>query len=138
MLFSYMPMRDLQEFHNIFAPDQREDSLVRKIDRRGSLIEEEAQEVQEALDYLDRTDEGLTSSTYQEALIELAKELADLLYVTYGTAEELGIPLQDIFNTVHRSNMGKIWKDGKVHYNKLGKVIKPPEYRPPDLSFINE
>jgi len=131
-------MENLKEFHDTFTSEQREDGLASKINRRGNLIQEEEQEVQEALDFLDRTDIGLTSSTYEEALIELAKELADLLYVIYGTAEELNIPLQDIFNAVHRSNMGKIWQDGKVHYNKFGKVIKPPEYRPPDLSFINE
>ena|SRR5882672_2273981 len=134
----YSPMENLKEFHDTFTSEQREDGLASKINRRGNLIQEEEQEVQEALDFLDRTDIGLTSSTYEEALIELAKELADLLYVIYGTAEELNIPLQDIFNAVHRSNMGKIWQDGKVHYNKFGKVIKPPEYRPPDLSFINE
>jgi len=131
-------MENLKEFHDTFTSEQREDGLASKINRRGNLIQEEEQEVQEALDFLDRTDIGLTSSTYEEALIELAKELADLLYVIYGTAEELNIPLQDVFNAVHRSNMGKIWQDGKVHYNKFGKVIKPPEYRPPDLSFINE
>src|SRR5882672_10076042 len=118
----YSPMENLKEFHDTFTSEQREDGLASKINRRGNLIQEEEQEVQEALDFLDRTDIGLTSSTYEEALIELAKELADLLYVIYGTAEELNIPLQD----------------GKVHYNKFGKVIKPPEYRPPDLSFINE
>ena len=134
----YSPMENLKEFHDTFTSEQREDGLASKINRRGNLIQEEEQEVQEALDFLDRTDIGLTSSTYEEALIELAKELADLLYVIYGTAEELNIPLQDVFNAVHRSNMGKIWQDGKVHYNKFGKVIKPPEYRPPDLSFINE
>lgn len=134
----YSPMENLKEFHDTFTPGCREDSLVRKINRRGNLLEEETQEVQEALDFLDRTDEGLTSSTYAEALVELAHELADVLYVVYGTAEELGIPLEEVFNMIHKSNMGKIWQDGKVHYNNFGKVIKPPEYRSPDLSFINE
>lgn len=40
-------------------------------------------------------------------LIELADGLADLAYVTAGTAVSYAIPLGDVFDEVHESNMTK-------------------------------
>lgn len=134
----YTPMADLKEFHDTFAPQQREEEFLSKTDRRINLIYEEYEEVSEAIVHLEDTRLNLTSSTMEEAKEELAKELADLLYVVYGTAEELGIPLELVFKAVHKSNMSKVWSDGTVHYNKFGKVMKPPTYTKPDLSFIHD
>lgn len=134
----YSPMEDLREFHDTFAPDQKRDDFLTKTERRINLITEEYEEVSEALVHLEDTRLNLTSSSVFEARAELAKELADLLYVVYGTAEELGIPLEEVFQAVHQSNMSKVWDDGKVHYNEFGKVLKPPTYVKPDLSFIHE
>jgi NTP pyrophosphatase (non-canonical NTP hydrolase) len=134
----YTPMDNVAQFHKTFATDQVSDSLLDKIDRRALLIDEENQEVLEALDLLDRTDLGMTSLTLEEAKEEVAKELADLLYVVYGTAEELGIPLEKVFQAVHNSNMSKVWPDGTVKRNEYGKVMKPPTYTKPDLSFIHD
>ena len=134
----YTPMADLKEFHETFAPKQKGDDFLTKTERRINLITEEYEEVSEALVHLEDTRLNLTSSTMNEAREELAKELADLLYVVYGTAEELGIPLEEVFEAVHQSNMSKVWDDGRVHYNEFGKVMKPPTYVKPDLSFIHE
>lgn len=66
---------------------------------------------------------------------KLAKELADLLYVTYGTAVSFGIPIDEVFDAVHRSNMSKL-VDGKPLLREDGKVLKGPNYQPPQLEFI--
>lgn len=63
-------------------------------------------------------------------LVEVADGIADLLYVVLHTAVAYGIDVEPIFNEVHRSNMTKVWPDGKVHYNEFGKVIKPETYSP--------
>ena len=65
----------------------------------------------------------------------LAKELADLLYVVYGTAVSFGIPIDEVFEEVHRSNMSKL-VDGKPSYREDGKVLKGPNYKPPQLDHI--
>lgn len=69
-------------------------------------------------------------------LRHLAKELADLLYVIYGFAHEYGIDLDAVFEEVHRSNMSKLGEDGKPVYAENGKVMKGPNYTPPDLEKI--
>lgn len=67
---------------------------------------------------------------------KLAKELADLLYVVYGTAYAYNLPIDAVFKEVHRSNMSKVGLDGTIKRREDGKVLKGPDYRPPQLEFI--
>ena len=67
-------------------------------------------------------------------LDKVAKELADLLYVTYGTAAAFGIDIDKAFQVVHESNMSKLGEDGKPIYREDGKVLKGPNYKAPDMS----
>ena len=115
----------LREFHQEFGLPAWFTPRVPPSDRRKlrvDLINEEAKEFQESSEAGD--------------LVNAAKELADILYVVYGAAVEWGIPLDAVFEKVHRSNMGKVWPDGKVHYNEAGKVLKPPTYTPPDIASV--
>lgn len=67
---------------------------------------------------------------------ELTKELADLLYVVYGMAVTFGLPIDEVFERVHRSNMSKLGDDGKPLYREDGKVLKGPNYEPPKLDDL--
>jgi predicted HAD superfamily Cof-like phosphohydrolase len=69
-------------------------------------------------------------------LHEVAKEMADLLYVIYGTAVAFGIDIDACFDEVHKSNMSKLTKDGEVLRRSDGKVLKSKEYKPADLRKI--
>lgn len=62
------------------------------------------------------------------------KELCDLLYVVYGHAARIGYDMNTAFNRVHEANMRKLGDDGKPIYREDGKVLKGPNYQPPDLS----
>lgn len=64
------------------------------------------------------------------------KELADLQYVLSGFAVTYGLPLNEAFLRVHESNMSKLGEDGKPIYREDGKVLKGPNYQPPDLSDL--
>ncbi|MWV42193.1 HAD family hydrolase [Paenibacillus sp. HJL G12] len=52
----------------------------------------------------------------------------DILYFANGGFVEMGIEPDRIFSIVHEANMGKIFPDGKPHYNEVGKVIKPDNW----------
>ena len=67
-----------------------------------------------------------------------AKELADVLYTVYGAAVEQGIDIDTVFRIVHASNMGKLGDDGKPTYREDGKIMKGPNYKPPDLNWIKK
>ena len=68
---------------------------------------------------------------------ETLKELADLVYVCYQYAENMNWFLDEALNRVHVSNMSKLGEDGKpIYREKDGKVLKGPNYKPPDLSDL--
>ena len=70
-----------------------------------------------------------TFETYRRLL----KELADLRYVLEGAAVAFGLPIDEAFTVVHRSNMSKLGVDGKPIYREDGKALKGPCYAPPDM-----
>jgi predicted HAD superfamily Cof-like phosphohydrolase len=143
---NYTPMNNVTEFHDKFHRDGKgrheRPISVSILTSRLRLIVEEFEEVVDAMEgytlvLKEKNIESKTSLLMHRATkAHLAKELADLLYVVYGTAEELGIPLEEIFIKVHQNNMDKVWDDGTVHYNDFGKIIKPPTYSPPDIESI--
>lgn len=65
----------------------------------------------------------------------LAKELADLMYVVYGTAAAYDIPLDDVFREVHKSNMSKL-ENGQPVFREDGKVLKGSNYEPPNINKV--
>ena len=110
--------RMVAEFHQVFdivigpspsIPDAATCAL------RVNLMQEEFDELRAAL--------------AQRDVEAVAKELADLLYVVYGTAVSCGIDMAPVFREVHRSNMSKVGGHKRVD----GKWIKPPGYAPARL-----
>lgn len=74
-------------------------------------------------------------SEYDNDLVNLAKELADIIYIVCGTAVSYGIPLDRVFDEVHRSNMAKL-VDGKPIRRDDGKILKPEGWTPPDIKKV--
>lgn len=123
----------VREFHRAFGSELDQKISGRLVDLRLNLIEEEwyelTQEFYEPQDYMlkDKVDKT-----------KVAKELADLLYVVYGTAATFGIDIDRVFDEVHKSNMSKLGEDGKPVYREDGKVLKGPNYQPPKLDWITK
>jgi predicted HAD superfamily Cof-like phosphohydrolase len=92
------------------------------VNLRYKLIEEELQELREAIDKKD--------------LKEVADALTDILYVTYGAGHAFGINLDKCFAEVQNSNMSKLDENGKPIYNELGKVMKGPNFFKPNLEKL--
>jgi predicted HAD superfamily Cof-like phosphohydrolase len=129
------PMRHVAEFREAF---DGEASVERPevAEHRRTLLAEEAGEAAEALTDLAKALHDGTDPV--AAYRAVAKELADVLYVTYGAADALGIDLPAVFVEVHRSNMSKVDADGQVLRRADGKVLKGPGYRPPVLDGLVE
>lgn len=119
------PQALVTEFHRTFnhpigdSPHWTDASTV---DFRMRLIEEEWKELQD----------GVASGD----LVNVAKEMADMIYVIYGTAITLGVDLNAVLAEVHRSNMTKLDKDGKPIFRDDGKVLKSDLYELPDIEKI--
>ena len=96
--------------------------------KQHSLIVEEFKEFLQA--------EGMLFMHGRNHQEDSLKELADLVYVCYQYAENMGWFLDEALNRVHLSNMSKLDEDGKPIYREDGKVLKGPNYKPPDLSDL--
>ena len=107
----------VREFHEAFgAPHSDSPQLVDK--ERGLARAEWMRE---------EVDEFLES----ESIIDQADAMIDLIYFALGTMVEMGVKPDRLFEIVHRANMTKLWPDGKVHYNELGKVVKHGSWENP-------
>lgn len=69
-------------------------------------------------------------------LIEAGDALTDLRYVIDGACLEFGLPAEKMLREVHRSNMSKLGPDGQPLLRADGKILKGPNYTPPDLKSI--
>jgi len=92
------------------------------IDLRLRLMDEELTEVFEAINARDAE--------------QTAHELADLLYVVFGTAVAFGVPIDEVFAAVSRANLSKIDEaTGKPYEVDNGKVRKGPNYFDPSTDI---
>ena len=87
-----------------------------------SLIDEEWSEFHEAFHLKDEH--------------EQLKELCDLVYVCYQFAANEGWDLDEAMDRVHKSNMSKLDENGQPIYRQDGKVLKGPNYKPPNLTDL--
>jgi predicted HAD superfamily Cof-like phosphohydrolase len=113
----------VEEFHRKFeilvqtTPSDLPDESKRL---RIRLIQEEFEELKESMASGD--------------LASIAKEMADLLYVVYGTAVSYGIDMEPVFREVHRSNLSKVGG----YKRDDGKWVKPATYSPARVEPILE
>ena len=127
-------------FHEAFGLPITSHPSIPSDDRvalRLHLIDEEYKEVRSELtNILEKQRYGHEIGGRSQRLADLAKELSDLVYVINGCALEFGLPLNDVFAEVHRSNMSKLGADGKPVRRDDGKVLKGPNYREADVLGI--
>ena len=90
--------------------------------------------VEEFKEFLDAENQLLKDFKINSS--DCLKELADLVYVCYQYAENLGWDLDEALDRVHKSNMTKLGSDGKPIYREDGKVLKGPNYTPPNLTDL--
>lgn len=117
--------RKVEEFMDTFGQRVEIMPTLSDFDTRELRLELIVEEVEELADAIDNED-----------LIEVADALTDILYVTYGAGHAFGIDLDACFDEVHRSNMSKLDENGEVIYRADGKVLKGPNYFPPDLANV--
>lgn len=108
---------------------------------RMSLILEEVGELAEALGSDGTVTGGIEDARAMlerdkfdspSSIVEAADALADIEYVTAGTAVEMGIPLGLVLSEVHRSNMTKKGAARRAD----GKILKSASYEPPRIAEV--
>lgn len=115
-----------KEFRKKYNLKNSADKSTRSYQTR--LIVEEFKEFLEA--------EGMLFRHGRNVKEECLKELADLVYVCYQYAANMGWFLDEALDRVHKSNMSKLDEDGNPIYREDGKVLKGPNYKPPTLEDL--
>ena len=118
--------KQAKEFRSKYGLKNSPDRKTRAVQHR--LIVEEFKEFLEA--------EGMLFMHGRNHQEHALKELADLVYVCYQYAENMGWFLDEALNRVHESNMSKLDDDGNPIYREDGKVLKGPNYKPPYLEDL--
>ena len=79
---------------------------------------------------LDKAAEKVSGKTPAERnLVGQVDALIDTLYFTYGSFVLMGVDPERIFEIVHQANMGKIFPDGKAHFDPVThKILKPDDW----------
>jgi len=95
--------------------------------QRGLVLEEGAE-------FLAAVDECFADPENEQRREELVKELSDLVFVCYQFAATYGIDLDKAMTLVYESNLSKLDEHGKPIYREDGKVLKGPNYVPPNLT----
>lgn len=134
------------EFHKKFkSPIQRLDNpkFPDRPELRAKLNIEETLEMAAALVGTNRAIE-LMHDAIQDLLnknpdqqpdtIETIDAMGDILFVTFGTAVEMGVDLELYFDEIHRSNMAK---EGGGNRSD-GKILKPAGWTKPDIKGVLE
>lgn len=129
----------VREFHAAFNIPKVHPTNIEAVKLRLRLIREEYLEVLKAAGWTEWEDGNC--QTYLSRIgemdsLNLLKELADLAYVVYGTAEAFGWDLDEAVKRVHESNMTKLGEDGKPIYREDGKVLKGQNYKEPYLGDL--
>ncbi|MFE9972908.1 hypothetical protein ACFYRD_19670 [Streptomyces hirsutus] len=118
---STSPADLVREFHRAFGLDARETPTEVSPElaaHRGDLLAEVAE------------------VAVHGPLDRLAHELADVVYVAYGTALVHGIDLDAVISEIHRANMSKRGPGGEIARRFDGKVLKGDHYEAPDVSRV--
>ena len=82
----------------------------------------------------DLLDEEVNVELYEAMMagdiVKIADAIADAVYVLVGTAVVYGIPFDEVFAAVHRSNMTKTNNPDEA------KLVKGPGYEPPRIAAL--
>ena len=121
-------IKSVEEFHRIYKLGNS-DKPIGKLENgleklRFDLMKEENDE------YLEAAKRG--------DVVEVADALGDMMYILCGTIIEHGMQhiIEEVFDEIHKSNLSKLDENGNPIYREDGKVIKGPNYFPPDIKKI--
>ena len=129
-------LKEARQFREVFGQEMLENIshygfIKQKLwDMQIDLVEEEAAE------FLHAADELFGDPENDRRRAELLKELCDLVFVCYQFAATYNLDLDEALRRVFESNMSKLDESGKPIYREDGKVLKGPNYTPPDLSHL--
>lgn len=120
-------IEQVKKFHQAFGHPVRQKPTFlseERVEMRIDILKEEIAELEDAM--------------LEQDIVSVADAIIDSMYILIGHALEYGFAhrLEECFDEVQRSNMSKLGADGLPIYREDGKIMKGPNYSPPNLAGI--
>lgn len=124
------PIEAVKKFHEVYQLGYKNEPVADLGEEKNKLRFELMKEENE---------EYLVAANNND-IVEVADALGDMLYILCGTIIEHGMQhkIEEVFDEIQRSNMSKLGEDGKPIYREDGKVMKGPNYAPPNIKQFFE
>jgi len=122
-------LKQVEEFHNAFGQVNGTEP---------QLLEEKAFELRHRL--MAEENEEYKEACMNGDIVQIADALGDQLYILCGTILKHGLQdkIEEVFNEIQNSNMSKLDAEGKPIFREDGKILKGPNYFPPNIFKILE
>jgi predicted HAD superfamily Cof-like phosphohydrolase len=122
-------LKQVEEFHNAFGQENGTEP---------QLLEEKAFELRHRL--MAEENEEYKEACMEGDIVQIADALGDQLYILCGTILKHGLQdkIEEVFNEIQNSNMSKLDAEGKPIFREDGKILKGPNYFPPNIFKILE
>lgn len=125
---------DIARFNRMYGLPINERPTFPGLDRLAAfydILDEEVGELDDLRAYLAHG--GLNEPAAElRALTSIADLLADVVVYCFSEAARCGIPLGQVLKLVMTSNFSKLDADGAPIYDERGKVLKGPNFFPPE------
>lgn len=105
----------------------------------GTIAHDEVEQKIMLQQCLDKIDWSKTPRCYLDDVDMVTNQcdaLVDMMYYIGDTGARFNLPLADVFNEVHNSNMNKRKSNGLFSIRDDGKVLKPADWVPPNVDSI--
>ena len=123
-------IKDFNKFYGLPCPDAPTLSAVRDPDGRiHGFIKTVEDELKEGFDILEKYEAG---GSNLEMLTDLADWYGDLIVYALSEAAKWGIPSEKVLQAIMESNFSKKQADGSTLKDAHGKVVKGPNFKPPE------
>ena len=123
-------IKDFNKFYGLPCPDVPTLSAVRDPDGRlRGFIKTVEDELKEGFDILEKYEAG---GSDLEMLTDLADWYGDLVVYALSEAAKWGIPIEKVLEAIMESNFSKKQADGSTLKDTNGKVVKGPNFQPPE------
>ena len=114
------PIEQIEYFNKSMGLHVSDFSDTKMVELMVELVTEEGEELREA--FIDSNETAMVDA------------FGDLIVVAVGALYRLGYDPTAVLNEIYRSNMSKLGADGKPIYREDGKLLKGPNFSPPDLT----
>lgn len=123
-------IKEFNKFYGLPCPDAPTLSAVRDPDGRiHGFIKTVEKELSEGFDILEKYEAGCSDL---EMLTDLADWYGDLVVYALSEAAKWGTPSEKVLQAIMESNFSKKQADGSTLKDANGKVVKGPNFLPPE------